>query len=119
MWELFEVSMSLRPLKVLVATSLKHAHKIISSLTFHVKPHCLMIMVLQVGEQGQLRARASSQRRAAVVRLLFHAVSISSAAAVRARSCLVPGLSESGWAAAWLWLWGGGGAAGGRPRTLL
>ena len=76
--------MSLRPLKVLVATSLKHAHKIISSLTFHVKPHCLMIMVLQVGEQGQLRARASSRRRrAAVVRLLFHAVSISSAAAVR------------------------------------
>ena len=75
--------MSVRPLKVLVATSLKHAHKIISSLTFHVKPHCLMIMVLQVGEQGQLRARASSRwrARAAVVRLLFHAVSISSAAA--------------------------------------
>ena len=56
--------MSLRPLKVFVATSLQHAYKIISSLTFHVKPHCLMIMVLQVGEQGQQGAGASEQSTA-------------------------------------------------------
>ena len=65
-----------------------------------------MIMVLQVGEQGQ----AAAQRRpkaavvAVVVRLLFHAVSISAAAACARACCLARVLylaalaKESGWA---------------------
>ena len=63
-----------------------------------LKPHCLMIMVLQVGEQGQAPARAVG----VVVRLLFHAVSISAAAAGAARAparVLYLAPPESGWAA--------------------
>ena len=72
-----------------------------------------MIMVLQVGEQGRARSRRRRRRRRrpnAVVRLLFHAVSISSADAA-ARSCRLPTWGSEGEGA------GPAGAESGRPES--